>query len=60
MVTRTHKAQTLSQRPNTFEAANAQYAFVNCQIIQGTRQLNVTEKALRTIMLRVSKFFDFQ
>lgn len=40
MVARAREAQALSQRRNSFEAANAQYALVNQQILEGARQQN--------------------
>ncbi len=40
MVARAREAQVLSQRRHSFEAANAQYALVNQQILEGARQQN--------------------
>ncbi|MCP1215943.1 hypothetical protein NKW53_07700 [Acetobacter orientalis] len=52
MVARAREAQALSQRRNSFEAANAQYALVNQQILEGARQQNEKWKAFANDLVK--------
>lgn len=52
MVARARDAQALSQRRNSFEAANAQYALVNQQILEGARQQNEKWKAFANDLVK--------
>ncbi|WP_291366215.1 hypothetical protein [Acetobacter sp. UBA5411] len=52
MVARAREAEALAQRRNSFEAANAQYALVNQQILEGARQQNEKWKAFANDLVK--------
>ncbi|MDN7352641.1 hypothetical protein [Acetobacter senegalensis] len=52
MLARAREAQALAQRRNSFEAANAQYAIVNQQILAGARQQNEKWKAFANDLVK--------
>ncbi|MFT8507593.1 hypothetical protein [Acetobacter sp.] len=52
MVARAQEANRLAQRRNSFEAANAQYAIVNQQILAGARQQNEKWKAFANDLVK--------
>ncbi|MDN7349997.1 hypothetical protein [Acetobacter senegalensis] len=52
MVARAQEANRLAQRRNSFEAANAQYAIVNQQILEGARQQNEKWKAFANDLVK--------